>query len=170
MAIKKSELIVIRVTADMKQRFEVAAASSSASLTTFMVRAAEAAAVVATKRQARSRAVARPTHRKSSGACPTFFKALCWETRRGGGLGYDWAGRKLTRVAAELVAYETDDDWTEKLEGLEALVLARDDAGVLGWFDRELPRCMSLIPRRRRASFLAGVYEEVEADDTVLRP
>jgi hypothetical protein len=162
----KSEFIVIRVDAETKRRFEEAAEGVGLSLTSFLLRAAGAAA----KRQAKARATARPTPRKTSGACPTFFKALCWEARRGGGLGYDRAGTQLTHVAAELVAFDTDEEWTEKLKGLEALLLARDDAGVLGWFDRELPKCMALIPRRRRASFLAGVYREVEEDDGVLMP
>ena len=166
----KSEFIVIRVDAETKRRFEEAAEGLGLSLTSFLLRAAEAAAGAVAKRQAKARAAARPAHRKTSGACPTFFKAICLEARRGGGLGYDRAGTQLTHVAAELVAFDTDEEWTEKLKGLEALLLARDDAGVLGWFDRELPKCMALIPRRRRASFLAGVYREVEEDDGVLMP
>ena len=47
---------------------------------------------------------------------------------------------------------------------------SRSGRAHLAWFDRELPRCMELIPRRRRASFLAGVYTEVEEDDGVLMP
>ena len=166
----KGEVIVIRVTAEMKHRFEAAAASSNVSLTTFMVRAAEAAAAVATKRQARARAVARPAHRKSSGACPTFLKALCLEASRGGALGYDLAGRKLLRSTADLIDWDTTEELQQKYMDLENLIRARDDGGVLGWFDRELPRCMALIPRRRRASFLAGIYEEVAEDDGVLMP
>jgi hypothetical protein len=166
----KSEIIVIRVDAETKRRFEEAAEGVGLSMTSFLIRAAEAAAGAAAKRQAKARAAARPAPRNTSGACPTFFKSICWEARRGGGLGYDRAGSKLIRVAATLVAYDTDEELIEKLKGLEALVLARDDVGVLGWFDRELPKCMALIPQRRRASFLAGVYREVEEDDGVLIP
>jgi hypothetical protein len=39
---------------------------------------------------------------------------------------------------------------------------AEDDEGVLAWFDRELPRCMALMPRRRRPQFLKGVYAMFE--------
>jgi hypothetical protein len=46
----------------------------------------------------------------------------------------------------------------------------RDDGGVLGWFDRALPRCMSPIPWRRREKFLDGFYAKVEEDDGVLMP
>jgi hypothetical protein len=33
-----------------------------------------------------------------------------------------------------------------------------DDGAVLAWFDRWVPRCMTLVPRRRRQIFLQGVY------------
>jgi hypothetical protein len=100
--------------------------------------------------------------RKTSGACPAFFKMTCAEARRGGGHGYVWAGRKLLGCAAGLIAADTDEDLTEIYEELTGLIRAHNDDGVLDWFDRQLPRCMELIPRRRRASFLAGVYTEVE--------
>jgi hypothetical protein len=35
---------------------------------------------------------------------------------------------------------------------------ARDDEAVLGWFDCHYPKCMALVPPRRREQFLAGVY------------
>jgi hypothetical protein len=76
----------------------------------------------------------------------------------------------LLRSTAELIAWDTTEELQRKFMELESLIRARDDGGVLGWFDRELPRCMALIPRRRRASFLAGIYEEVAEDDVVLMP
>jgi hypothetical protein len=33
------------------------------------------------------------------------------------------------------------------------------DRAVLSWFDRNLHRCITLVPSRRRKQFLAGVYE-----------
>jgi hypothetical protein len=166
----KDQLIIIRVDAETKRRFEEAAEGLGLSLTSFLLRAAEAAAGAAAKRQAKASAAARPAPRKTSGALPTFFRAVCLEASRGGGLGYDWAGRKLLRAAAELIAWDTTEELQHKYMELESLIWARDDGGVLGWFDRELPRCMGLIPRRRRASFLNGVYQEVEEDDGVLTP
>jgi hypothetical protein len=165
----KGELIVIRVTAEMKHRFEVAAASSNLTLTTFLVRAAEAAAVVATKRQARARAVARPARRKSAGAVPTFFQALCVEARKGGGMGYEAVGRKLCCTAAELIDWDSSEERKEKFRELRALIRSGDDGGVLAWFNRELPKCMALIPRRRRALFLRGVFEAAAEDPVVLK-
>ena len=61
------------------------------------------------------------------------------------------------------VPYEVEDeDWQERVEELTTLIDESNDSAVLAWFDRWVPRCMALIPRRRRAAFLAGVYEFVE--------
>jgi hypothetical protein len=166
----KTEMIVIRVDAEAKRRFEEAAEGMNLTLTSFLVRSAEAAAEIAEKKQAKARVAPRPAPRKTSGACPAFFKATCWEARRGGGHGYDWSGRKLIGCAASLIAADTTEELYEKFEELKGLIQAHNNDGVLAWFDTELPRCMELIPRRRRASFLAGVYTEVEEDGGVLTP
>jgi hypothetical protein len=166
----KSELIVIRVDPETKRRFEEAAEGMGLTLSSFMIRTAEAAAEVAERKRAKARVAPRPAPRKTSGACPAFFKMTCAEARRGGGHGYDWAGRKLIGCAASLIAADTTEERYEKFEELKGLIGDRNNDGVLNWFDRELPRCMELIPRRRRASFLAGVYTEVEEDDGVLSP
>jgi Protein of unknown function (DUF1778) len=166
----KTEMIVIRVDLETKRRFEEAAEGMGLTLTSFLLRTAEAAAEVAARKRAKARLAPRPAPRKTPGACPAFFKATCWEARRGGGHGYDWAGRKLIGCAASLIAADTTEELFEKFEELKGLIWARNDHGVLAWFDRELPRCMELIPQRRRASFLAGVYTEVEEDDGVLTP
>jgi hypothetical protein len=166
----KSELIVIRVDAEAKRRFEEAAEGMGLTLTSFLIRTAEAAAEVAERKRAKARVAPRPALRKTSVACPAFFKMTCAEAGLGGGHGYDWAGRKLIGCAAGLIAAETNEDLSEKFEELRGLIRAENDDGVLDWFDRELPRCMELIPRRRRASFLVGVYTEVEENGAVLWP
>lgn len=166
----KSETIIIRVDAESKRRIEAAAEDLGLTLTTFLLKAAEAAASGVEKRRERARVPFRPVGRKTSGACPSFFRAICLEASRGGELGYDRAGRKLVRVAAELIAGDTAEELAEKCKDLKGLVRDRADNCVLGWFDRELPRCMELIPRRRRPTFLAGVYQEIEEDGGVLTP
>ena len=168
----KQKMIGVRVDDALKRRIEKAAESQGVTITTFLIRAAETAVKAAEKKQAsaRNREPGRTAARKTSGACPTFFKALCLEASRGGDQGYDWTGRKLVRSAASLVVWDTPDELRAKFAELKRLIRGRDNEGVLGWFDRELPRCMALIPRRRRPSFLTGVYEEVEEDDSVLIP
>jgi hypothetical protein len=54
------------------------------------------------------------------------------------------------------------DDWVEEVEKLEELVIADDDDGVWGWFREHYPRCMALVPTRRRDQFVAGVKQARE--------
>jgi hypothetical protein len=68
------------------------------------------------------------------------------------------------------------DEWDRMIEGLEAAIrparsgLRRfltppDDEATLAWLDRWLPRCMELVPRRRRARFLEGVYRYTREEE-----
>jgi hypothetical protein len=50
---------------------------------------------------------------------------------------------------------------------LAGAIESGDDGGILAWFDDHYPRCMSLIPGRRRGQFLAGgvqAWEDGEID------
>jgi hypothetical protein len=40
----------------------------------------------------------------------------------------------------------------------------RDDKAVWRWYCKYLPRCMALVPARRRSQFVAGVYGAAEVD------
>jgi hypothetical protein len=105
---------------------------------------------------------------KPSGACPTFFKASCREAREGGTSGYHWAARSLTCAVAGLAPYDVkDEEWITRVEALLSLALDRDDRGVLAWFDQNLPRCMALVPRVRRDTFVKGVYQAVDEEGRV---
>ena len=84
------------------------------------------------------------------------------EASRGGDRGYGWAGQTLLGAAADLIEWEKPEEFDEKAEELKDAIHRGDDDGILGWFDRELPRCMALIPKRRRRMFLDGVYKEAE--------
>jgi len=106
-------------------------------------------------------------------AVPTFFRANCWEAKRGGTLGYHLAGWHLAIHLQSLLEPAADEDRVaSKLDELDELFrvayetveehqAARDEV-VLCWFDREFPRCMALVPRRRRSAFLKGVRMAVE--------
>jgi hypothetical protein len=106
-----------------------------------------------------SRATLKP---QRHGACPKFFLALCREASRGGTDGYEWAAYSLAGALAGLGPYDLDEnEWAGKLDELSALIDREDDAGILAWFDTWLPRCMALVPKRRRAAFLRGVSRQV---------
>ncbi|WP_406699135.1 hypothetical protein V5E97_09670 [Singulisphaera sp. Ch08] len=106
------------------------------------------------------------------GACPTFFRATCQDASRDNRDGYLWAGYKLTAAAAGLLYEDFDEEtFVGKVEAMQDAIMRRDDATVIAWFVRELPRCMSLVPARRRDQFLVGVYRyaiEEENDVTVV--
>jgi hypothetical protein len=99
---------------------------------------------------------------KGFGACPTFFFASCLEASQGGRDGYQSAARSLVRSLGGIAPHEVElDEWSDKLDELQALIVDGRDDEVLSWFDRWLPRCMALVPRQRRRSFLKGIYRYV---------
>jgi hypothetical protein len=78
-------------------------------------------------------------------------------------------GQKLMRHVSGLLDYDLDDDEREAcLHQLGALLEAGDDAGVWRWFRQELPRCMAMVPMRRRRQFLKGVRAVYEQNPNLL--
>lgn len=103
-----------------------------------------------------------PTHLPGAfEGVPTFFRACCHDVKsRRVDAGYDHPGRELARHLETLFPYGLlPDEWAERLGRLALLARERDDEAVLSWFVEHYPRCMALVPRRRRKQFLAGVYE-----------
>lgn len=163
----KTELIIVRADPETKLRIAAAARRLGRSVTTFMLEAALKAAGKVEAMPTSSPALQKP---KGRGACPSYFMALCQEAKRGGANGYWTAGHELARHVAEHADAALDsDDWDGRLDGLQSLIDLQDDEGVLAWFDSELPRCMKLVPARRRQQFLKGVYAMVNEDSGDLR-
>jgi hypothetical protein len=102
-----------------------------------------------------------PTKPKGYGACPSFFFARCREASYGGDCGYHDAGRTLATHLYSLNPFDVEEaDWCEKVEQLKRLLLTASgasDEAVLSWFQRWLPRCLALVPPRRRSNFLDGL-------------
>ncbi|MFO0683931.1 MAG: hypothetical protein U0234_17900 [Sandaracinus sp.] len=86
-----------------------------------------------------------------SGICPTFFRACVLRARHPGS-SYAEAGYHLAIHVRSLI-----DVNGETFEKLDAIVAANDADGLLGWLDHVVPRCMALVPRRRRATFVRGL-------------
>ncbi len=166
----KEKVIVIRVDAETKQRIEEAAESEGLSLTTFVLRAASRAARAVAKKQANQENATPSSSRTRSRACPVYFKRAIQEARRGGDFGYLEAGEKLMGNAKYLVASKSREELMEKFDDLAQMIEGYDDAGVISWFDRELPRCMVLVPPRRRRSFLEGIHLEARTRSECLKP
>lgn len=96
-------------------------------------------------------------------AVPTFFRACCHDVKnRNVNAGYEHPGRELARHVYHLCPYSIElDEWNGLVNAMTEMVAREDDDAVLGWFLTYYPRCMELIPKRRRSAFLKGVYEIV---------
>ena len=111
-----------------------------------------------------------------SSQCPTCFRAVCHEAAQGGANGYVRAGHFLMGLLPQVLEHD-DDEPDLRLGELQHLVqgerprsesqfLASPDATrVWGWLSHELPRCVALIPARRRVSALRGVYRYVVTEE-----
>jgi hypothetical protein len=100
---------------------------------------------------------------QDSGPCPSFFRACCYEAARANAsgirVGYDHPGYHLAMHVMGLCPYEVErDDWLTAIGKLESHLADEDDSMVLDWFCQWLPRCMALVPHRRRVNFVKGVY------------
>jgi hypothetical protein len=99
------------------------------------------------------------------GACPTFFYATCRTASYGGRNSYEDAGYTLARNVSDLSPYDVDEeDWQTRLEELAALVADENDQAVLAWLKRYVPRCLAMVPSRRRQSLLRGIYRYANDD------
>lgn len=97
---------------------------------------------------------------------PSFFCGLVQEAA-GQFPGYDYsvAGHELARHTANMVedGDEPGQEAEPRLDELWRLIQESDDVGVIAWYRREFPKCMTLVPSRRRGKFLQGIYEAFEA-------
>jgi hypothetical protein len=150
------EILHLRIDAALKKRVKEAAKRRGHSLTTFIRKAAEKAAKEVEKMDVTSL-----TGRVFQGV-PSFFRALCFEATRGGESGYSGAGWALLHNLPTLVEGDTNEDIGAKLDELAIHLRDREDLAVIDWLKRELPRCMDLVPTRRRDQFLNGIYESWE--------
>jgi hypothetical protein len=102
--------------------------------------------------------------RKAFVGVPTFFKASCSEARLGGKNGYKRAGYTLARHVDDLLSdvYDRPQIESQLNELADALKIEPSEDEALEWFDREFPRCMELVPARRRSQFIQGAAQAYE--------
>ncbi|MGV3722457.1 MAG: DUF1778 domain-containing protein [Actinomycetota bacterium] len=152
---------MLRVSTETKRKIEAAATLKGQSLTTFILTAAENAAKRTTNMTA---TISQPTSGGHTGV-PTFFRARCLEASRGGSSSYGDAGYHLCLNLGSQQPYDlTNEAWDECLDQLREFADEQDEAGIISWFEKLYPRCMSLVPTRRRSQFAAGVYQARETD------
>ncbi len=88
------------------------------------------------------------------GVLPTFFRACCMEAEQARHGGYKNAGWHLGRHTERLV------DESAPIDMLRAACRNMDIESVLRWYAQWLPRCLELVPTRRRKQLARGVIEE----------
>lgn len=89
---------------------------------------------------------------------PSFFRACCYKAAHASVHSYADAGWHLTNSLGSEVPYDLNlDEWAIEVEKLEALIVDGDDEAVWGWFLHHYPKCMTLVPARRREQFVKGV-------------
>ena len=156
--VPKEETIVLRVSSEDKEELQRAAGRLGKSLTSYLLGVGKKQARTDNKRALSS----------SFRGVPTFFKALCAEARLGGANGYYVAAHELTRHLHSNVPDELyEEEWLAELDRLVEMILAERDDAVWEWFNHYLPKCMTLIPKRRKDRFLAGVYGFLEEQETL---
>ena len=95
---------------------------------------------------------------------PTFFRCCCREATRGGADGYWNAGWHLAIHTEEQMPYECDDDeqWEQMVDELREGAGNDDVDAVWDWYCNIFPKCMELVPIRRKDSFVKGVRQAWE--------
>lgn len=91
---------------------------------------------------------------------PSFFRCACQTAMQGGARGYGLASEALAQKVSRLIPYELDQqEWMVELGSLETRL--RDDQYVSAWLTDHFPRCVALVPRRRRNAFFKGFATRV---------
>ena len=155
---EKAKAVLLRMSIDHNAEIQAAAESLGQSVTTFLTDAALKQA-----RQVKKRPKKRPSSRGVHGGVPSFFRACCFEAANGGG-GYSVPGWHLANALGSQIPYDLEvDEWQAEIKTLRDLLANENGEEVWTWFKRHFPKCMALVPTRRREQFVAGVqgaYEE----------
>ena len=148
----KDKTIVLRVDDDDKRRFEAAAQKKGQSMTTFIMDALE---------KATKKTEDQPEPELAEiGRLLAMFRRWYEEAARGGPFGYEELGNRFGECLTGLndPHGRGSKDWDSQLG---VLYFMASDAEVLAWLDRLFPKFMALVPRRRRAAFVHGIYRTI---------
>jgi hypothetical protein len=97
---------------------------------------------------------------------PSFFRSCCDEARQGGVSSYQRAGYHLTLHLDSQCPYGLEEDeWEKEIDLLVKAIGEDDRAGVWSWYKRLFPKAMSLVPERRKETFVDGIFKCVDNDN-----
>ena len=155
----KDDTILIRIEADAKERFTAAASSRGESLTAFILKAC-----ISRAKSTEKSTMVKTMARASFGGVPSYFRGLCFTASQGGEFGYDVVGQRFAQNLPGMVPYDVEDEaWAEQVQELESMINEDGDPeSVVDWFEEYFPKCMDLVPPRRRERFAIGVIEHVQ--------
>jgi hypothetical protein len=150
----KTDVLMMRIEGATKERIKKAADHAGQTMSTFVGLALmeRADRVLARKR----------------GLLPTYFKALAARAATGGQGSWKAVGHDFAQgCVPDLMADIGDAEGAKEIRRLERIADKRapslpngdDLAEILAWFDEHFPRCMELVPARRRTAFAAGVAD-----------
>jgi hypothetical protein len=90
---------------------------------------------------------------------PTNFLASCAEARQGGLHSYYWVGYRFADQIESNIPYDLSfEEWDARIDDLHKMISMGDDRGVWNWLRGCFPRCMQLVPSKRKEQFIAGLY------------
>jgi hypothetical protein len=164
----RDTFIILRVDQATKDRWASVAQMRGQNLSTFVWHAVEKAAKQEQEGKKMPVAIAKP---KGKGACPSWFFYQCQDCSRGGAWSYAAAGYWLVQklFPAFCPMELTEREWDANLEELDALLKNQKNDAVIAWLEKAVPRCMALVPKRRRRQFLSGVYEAFDENGMIPR-
>jgi hypothetical protein len=153
--------LIIRIEPAEKEKIRQAAIARGESLTTFIRRTCLREAEKELKKKDKQMENAS----KLSGV-PTFFRLGCLEAQRGGTNGYFAPAWHLAIHTEENMPDECEDEelWENTLDELRGAAGSDDYDAVWDWYCRVFPKCMELVPARRKDQFVQGVIKAWEDD------
>jgi hypothetical protein len=94
-----------------------------------------------------------------------YFAFRCAEASCGGDTGYDDPAWHLAiHIYHEHPLDISWAEWKAEVIRVNDLCRIRDDDGVWKWFRYHYPRCMALVPSRRKRQFLTGIYRAYDQE------
>lgn len=148
----KNAVIVIRVERRVKEMIKEGAQREKKSITDFIISSTIGEGIASPRNLS-----SMPSFR----GVPSWFAGLCAEARQGGASNYSSVGYEFGRHMAQMLegsSKEVGNKVEELSELLNVKLTERDPKEVIKWLRKEFPRIISLIPTKRRESFLKGFY------------
>jgi hypothetical protein len=155
----KTDTLILRMEGATKVTIRRAADRAGETMTQFATRALEERA--------------KKVLSKPRGLLPTYFRSLVARAAPGGQGSWRAVGHAFVQdCVPDLQVDIGKAEANKELDYLESIAARRaprpltddDLTDVLAWFEEHFPRCMELVPDRRRAAFASGAADRAFHD------